>query len=1249
MAFTYEQEEAIKSVNQNTIVSASAGSGKTTIMMERVSRMLTNRDIEINDCVDISRLLIVTFTNAVATELKAKIAKTIVKDMQNPNNNLQVLKKQLEDLPLANISTIHGMCSKILREYFAKIDLDPAFVLMDEKESAIILNKAVKNTLSKHTISYTKEYEALDAYFKYSFVETLVKLYEYIRINVNTKDYIDNKALFSYTQNGECLLKEQYISSVKRNVEYKLKRCDEFRMQLANVEKLKGYAGQIEDVYEILKNLKTKDSSTWIDAMNAEIKAANKSTLSPEEKKLKENAKGFVKRTEDFFKKIREALTLCSTAAEDKQKYEKYLNSVNKKVEDKLKTCDEYRIKLANIEELKDCAEQTKDVYEILNNLKTKDQSAWIDAMNAERKSTSASNLSTEENELKVRVQAFVKNVKEFFEKIRECLTLCSATDKDKQIANELLVVIADVDEEYKRLKNEENKIDFADLEHKMVELLDDEDTLKEIQSKFDYIFVDEYQDINVVQDEILKRLSSGNNLFMVGDVKQSIYGFRHTDPTIFLDKVEDYTANTDKGKAVLLNKNYRSRKEILEFVNLIFNAIMEKDFSGIDYEKDAQLIFGQTGYKDIDVNPIKIALFDEVEKAQEFKLEEDRIYSVKNHKSGVVSKDGEAEALYIYEQIQKHVGKTYVYADEEVRLCRYSDIALLCRKRSKEVSQIVETLTSLGVPIDSTAIVNSSQNDAIELLISMLEVINNGYQDVNLANVLLSPFGDFSLADLYKISSTIKSSKTYFYQAFNSYKGDAEIEKKIEGFKTLIDKYKHESQFMQVDKLLEKIIAENLFDEYVLSTQNGSKKLFQVRTFLNGLAKKSYNNSLSKFLSLYRDYEDISSTVEASTSDNNCVKTATIHASKGLEYPIVFYIDAATEFKFDYNAQIRKSKNFGIAIKHIDLEERISENTCNTLMLKTVEEEKIITEELRLFYVALTRAREYLYITATSSKLKTDVSINECKSHLDFIVMASKKNEEKFDKYFDSEIEQKTINKDMRKNIILEEEDATLRKMIENNMIDDYAYKSSTQSSIARNVTELNKLSQEAYLDDSSITCSYMFNKNEDAETSPQAGTAYHRVLECIDYNCYTLADVEGEIERMVFDGQLTIEQKALVKAEDILACMESEIMQLARNSISEREKLFSMYIKECEAIDGGSEDKILIKGAIDLFIRKNNEDGENILVDFKYSKSSCDKIKERYRKQLDLYQMALEKCLGEKIDRKIIYVLGANETIEY
>ncbi len=1180
-----QRDLAVNTIDSNVLVSASAGSGKTFIMTQKVAKLVSGEIENCNVPQPISNMMIVTFTRASAKDLKIQVTAALIEAIQKLKDDLfkekdpqkkeainakiDNLKEQMEDVATASISTIDSLCSNIVREYSDLADVDPSFTIMEEDESNLSLAKAIKNVMKELNNNPDEDYLRLYKFFgEDDLKDALTKSYKFVRNNRQYLNYLDNDAKALYA-NG------------------------------------------------ILNNDVVKE---YFDAFNNKVTYFNNDI----DKELEYE---FAKVTnQDTLLKLNEAWTEIKGLLSKLE---------GKSVEDQIKVCQiiSFEKKLPAVNTIK--PEDTEVCKKIL--MLIRDAKYFLNDKDGMCKKYAALDLNQElEN------GAF-----------------------DGMLVNRFIEIIKSVDSEYSELKKADNKLDFNDIEQIVSNLLDLEsgEVKEALRAKYNYLFVDECQDVNPLQDYIMKEISNGKNLFMVGDIKQSIYGFRLSDPSLFLGRYKKYLNDGKEGLAVELNTNFRSKQGILDFANDVFAPNMTDDFGGIDY-KDSAMLNPIGNNAEENVERVKIAIFSQDEKDTIDQLGEDGLYSVDGHNYLAAQNKNDKEAQYIVNKINALI---------ESGDYKYNDITILFRSRSKQVENIVSRIRQSGIPIDMSNAINESKSSEISTLISLLNVIDNDKQDVPLTNVLLSVFGGFTPTELAKISKATPREKgkiDYFHQAFDLYERSDDIFEKINKFKERIEKYRFDSQFMSVADLLEKIVDETRYDEYVLAQEDGDGALNQIKTFIMNIRGKAYNSSISKFLSTYREYDSIDSTKEVFNIAENCVKTATIHASKGLQYKVVFLVDVSHGQQNDTDKVILQ-KDAGIVFKHFD-EESLSYDKGLPYVCAQVAKKKEEQEEMmRALYVALTRAKEYMYITGTNdnelprfgdlikraSSKEELLQPQDASSMYDWIRYASSKIDGFKTKYLDTEClnyelqEWKTKESVKKSDYVIEDNDFVSK--ISELTLDKYPYKDSAESPLWYSVTQINKQD----VDDEEETPAIIIEENlddffsvEEKQTSPEAGTAYHRVLELLDFSkSYTKEDIDNAMKQMVKEDKLTQEQYLAVKAEDIKFFLDTDLIQSIKNSKCLKEQTFRMYTKLPKEILGKElKDKVLLQGTFDLFIPRSANNDKGILVDYKFSHKTPQEIVDTYKKQIYLYKLAIEKCLDEQVDKMYIYVLGQNTLIE-
>lgn len=1164
--WTNEQLEVINSVDANTLVSASAGSGKTAVMIERVVRLITGENGA--QKTPLKRIIMVTFNESVASELKSKISARLSKELATSEDR-EYLREQIEDVPLADISTLHSLCSTIIKNNFAYLEIEPSFSIVDENEKQVLFGKAIAGVMKEYRENYNYQIDIIINYLggEDRFCETLAKLYGFLEAQLDRDEFLESVAFSCYDGDFKnSRLAKQYLACSHA-------KCIDF---LNKGEQL------------------SRDFCNW----------------------------DMPKREEH----IRVTLAFLT--------------------------------KLVATENFEQFAEVVRFAPEIgrIPNSKKDDFDKQVGG------------------EYKAYNDAF-KGMLGGFKKIFGVLLseMQENIDKNKPYLITIVDLLKRVYKEYSALKRKDNKMDFADLEYYAVKAMQNDAIASELASSYDYICVDEYQDVNAVQEYILSRLSNGKNLFMVGDIKQSIYQFRMTDPKIFSDKYKLYKKSPRLGRSYSLNSNYRSSKEVIDFVNAVFDVIMSEDMGGIDYKRESRLLQGNRDYAEQDGFPIRIAYFPKDKKQLDVPLPEDMVYSVRDDAQESESESC-AEGRYIASQIKSLVGKKQIQVSSPdggmtYKTVGYSDIALLCAKRKETVESILGELKAAGIPVDGSKIQREKNNICVSLITSFIRVLDNYRQDVFLVEILTSNvFAKLGYGDMAKIRMAYRKEK-FFHMAVDRYakEQDDSLANELREFFAMLAKYRRIASFTKVDDLLRMIIADFNYREYMTTIDGGAGELAGLDAFIGSLGGKSYNDGISKFVEAVDEAPDFNKIAGEAGIDGDCVTTDTIHSSKGLEYPIVFIIDAGRQVNLrDLNtAKVLSDKTYGLAIKSINDRDRFYDDSLPMMLLKEIKVKDTVEEFMRLFYVAVTRARNMLYITATGGLPKetfAQAGVANPKSMMEWLNNVAVSSNTFYDKYFDvntdsQENEVKSQLKERRKRKSV---DIGVADEFEKSLQKNYAFEPSTTLLVKHTVTAVNN----DYYD--SLYKRDVYAKDEDSEaldifkdgdytdeeliskfSSTDEGVAYHRVLECIDYNCFTKDDVIDKIDDMAGQGLLSQEQKALVDPQSIFECLQSDVMLQARKYPHYREKQFMLNLPANEFLNIDSDDKVLLQGTVDLFIQGGDSGGENILVDFKFSHKSEEQVKKRYSKQLELYAMAIEECLNIKVDKKVIFILGKNKTI--
>ena len=1110
-----EQRRAISRHEGNTLVSASAGSGKTAVVVEHVVRLIagTLEDVKLPP-VPVKRMLLLTFNNAVGEELRGKIHAELLRRVNG--ENAEHVRDQLYDLPFADIGTLHGYCKKLISEFFDVLGLDPAFNVADEEEKDRLFDRCTEDVLAKAA------------------EEGDVKVYELAEF-----------------LGGREALKENIRAFYDR-------ACADYN----GLDKLQG---------------------DWMREYSLPLDQSNA-------------VRFFIAR----FKAV------CRRALQGISVLEKLLKG----------KLDRHRASLlADAAMIRDM--RKVKTYDDMHALKISFASA--PRINKEEKEADAGELLEAYKELRDGYKKELQERAAMFahSKAEERARLESA----REFVFTLTRLTLDAAAGYAEEKSRENKLDFDDLQQYACKLLDDPALAKTVAQRYDYVCVDEYQDINGVQERLLQALTGKRrNLFMVGDAKQSIYAFRNADTTIFLKKYDKFSAGRG-GEAVKLNRNFRSDAGILQFVNEIFGKLMTKDSCGFDYEKDGKFIV------EGEVKPaVRLALFEK-DKKEVFPFEFKDGYSVRADAERMRAAAAKTEACYIADRINYLVENVKIKRkDGKVTPVNYGDIVLLARTTKGGVPEILETLRNLGIPLDAGGLTRENSNIYIDRLVDMLRVIDNFRQDVPLASALIQ-FGGFDHAECAAIR---RCGGDRLWQAVRACAaGEGALAGRVKKFTDMVAKYRAMSAYMRVSELARRVIADNDYDAVVRSAEGGGKMLKQLNAFLGFLTGKQFDRSLSAFLSVM----DVGVKTNAASESEYAVQTCTVHMSKGLEFPVVFLIDSAAPPRHAAEGNILFDHKAGIAAKYADKDNRARGDTLYYLSLKEHKKAEQRRESVRLLYVALTRARNLLYVTGT-------LGAHSQGSFMSAITEVLGRDEELRKKYWEERVNVAELTDEQAPpppSVVPDTEHAALSAYLDA----PYRYEGSSRTGIKYSVSAINKESDAAgYYGGGSA----LFG-----EESTTVGSAYHHVLARIDLALNTPEEVSEEMEKLARAGKISRADIKLVDAAAIARCLASPLMAQARACRHVREKRFTLYLPADQVLkNAATQENILVQGALDLMIFGGDTGGENVLVDFKYTTRPAEEVKKTYARQLQLYALAMEECAGIKPDRCVLYLLGRDETVE-
>lgn len=1209
--WTNEQLQAIQEKDSNILVAAAAGSGKTAVLVERIIHKI------IDEQMDIDKILVVTFTNAAASEMRERILEAIYKKLEENPENVH-LQRQIILLNKASICTIHSFCLDVIHNHFYEIDLPSNFKIADTAEIDLL------------------KQEVLDDLFEQKYTE-------------NDKDFIE--LLENYTNyRGDEALQELVLKIYKfiQSSPFPLKWLQE-KLELLKIEdkdisqtiwgKLIIQAVE-DDIQESIMQLETVKS---------------KMALYPEMTK--------------FYQKICEDLIILK----DLQNYNSW---------------DELYIKLLNF-----------------------NFSKWP----VDKKVTN--DLKEDSKEIRDKVK---KHIKEKTAKLLSCSQ--EQAVKDLKIITPILEKLANLVTEFTKnfaeKKKEKNCIDFNDIEHFALKILLDEnnnptEVAKKYKEKFEEIAIDEYQDSNLVQEAILTSISKGNNIFMVGDVKQSIYKFRQARPELFLQKYDEYKNKEEKTQEdnlkIQLFRNFRSRQNILNITNLVFESIMSKELGDINYNENEYLNYGANypepeeiknyaGIAELDIIDLK-----EDESITAFEGEEDEEEQEK-------VEDDVLEAKFVANKIQELLNSDYMVFDKKqgYRKIRPKDIVILLRATSNLSPIYEKELSDLELPVFSDTSGTYLDTVEIQTILSVLKIIDNPLQDIPLVVVLRSSICNFTDNDLITIRLTDRNCN--FYEALIKTRiiCDGDLKDKIESFLEKLEKWKSISQYMPLDEFIWQIYLDTGYYQYVGLLPNGAMRQANLKTLFE--KAKQYEKASFKGLfnfiqfidKLKKQNGDLAS-AKLIGENEDVIRIMSIHKSKGLEFPVVFLCNSHKKFNMqDLNDNILLHQDIGFGPTIMDATRKIKYSSIAKDAIKLKMKQETLSEEQRILYVALTRAKEKLYITGRSKdftkyvqdknkvlemyeseNIKLDAKLmKKANSYLDWIMYVYLFNQGrtiilKGESYKLSDIITLNVSnkKDLLKALAKEEvvEQIDLKEKIgqilknksdEENKKSDQALKEllewkydyivdttlPTKSSVTKIKQEKIKLEEmlkgiesEEVEYKKSYTPKFM---QEDKKISnAEKGTLVHLCIQRLDERKdYELKDIQNMILNLVEKEIITKNEADAIDVNLIYQYTKSQLFEELRQAKEvHKEQPFYINIPAKDVVSEAENSKknILVQGIIDLYYIDKNDN--LVLIDFKTDyisnePNAKEKILEKYKVQLEIYKTALEQALGRKVNKTAI-----------
>ncbi|CAM3787479.1 helicase-exonuclease AddAB subunit AddA [Aeromicrobium ponti] len=1239
--WTDDQWKAIMAKGQDILVAAAAGSGKTAVLVERI----VNKIIAAEDPINVDELLVVTFTNASAAEMRHRIGEALEKAI-NVNPKSVHLRKQVSLLNKASISTLHSFCLELIRKYYYMTDIDPGFRIADETEAQLLRDEVLEDLFEEE---YGKE--GNDAFF--ALVDTFTNdrsdtalqdiirdLYDFARSNPSPNQYLDS-IVEMYNVDGTSSLEQlPFVCSLLNDVDLQLKGAKQLLEYGLELTKLPGGPAPraenfIADLQVVTILIEAKD---------------------------------------DSWSALYEAMQLWSFG--------------------RAKTCKGDNYDEALVEKAKKLRDQAKKIISDL-----------------------------QEELFGRRPESFIRDMAEM-----------------KPHIETLVSLVKDFSVRFGQVKTQKGLVDFADLEHYCLEilaaagedgrLLPSEAALA-CRNQFKEVLVDEYQDTNMVQEAILQLVTADSeengNLFMVGDVKQSIYRFRLAEPNLFLGKYTRFDQNGEEtGLRIDLARNFRSRKEVLYGTNYIFKQIMGVSVGEIEYDEPAELVKGAP-YSEDQGYPVELAIIDLEGNEQDETKPED----LQDGFDSAELAQSQLEARYMAAKIKEIIGdrkEVYNPKTQSGRPAMYRDIVILLRSMTW-APQIMEEFKQQGIPVYANLSSGYFEATEVAIMMSLLKVIDNPYQDIPIASVLRSPILGLTEEELAQIR--IHNKRGSFYEALISFcriepnLETGELYEKVRPFFDQLKEWRVMARQSSLSDLIWHLYRKTRFYDFVGGMPGGKQRQANLRALYDRARQYEATSfrglfRFLRFIERMRDRGDDLGAARALGEQEDVVRLMTIHSSKGLEFPFVFIAGLARNFNtMDLKKPYMLDKEFGFAAKYVNAEKRISYPSLPQIAFKRKKKMEMLAEEMRVLYVALTRAKEKLFLVSSvrsaekklSQWLQTaehrDWLLNEfdrasANSYLDWIGPSLVRHKDCETLRGEATAVSPLVPSDILEHpscwniTIMKSGDAAMLSSEQDESAEDllqlvyegkpvpaesnykekileqlswkYSYKQAAQHRSKQSVSEV-KRQREIFLDeDNGTELVRKINKpllsrprfmQEKALSPAERGTAMHAVMQHIDFSRpATLESVSTKMDEMVHTELLTEEQRESVDPQLIVQFFESELGQRMVQAASIRREIpFSLSFPAREIYPDwqGEDEPVLIQGIVDCMF--DDEKGL-VLLDYKTDgitgrfkggfTEAKPVLENRYKVQIDMYTRALEHILKREVNERYLFFFDGAHSIK-
>lgn len=1213
VTFTEEQKQVINLRKRNILVSAAAGSGKTAVLVERIITRLTKDEPPI----DVDRLLIVTYTEAAAAEMKERIRDAIEKALEADPENVH-LQRQATLIHSAQITTIHSFCLSVIRDHFYTIDLDPGFRIGEEGELKLLKRDVLDELLESYYEEGNPEFLKFVECFATGrddkkIEELILQLYEFSRSYPSPKNWLKNCIRQYETDSVEALENTIFVRQM----------MEQFQWYLEDLR---------ENILSGIDTCNAQDGPyMYKDALEEDLRQIQK--LSKQKS----------------FSEIQKALT----------------------------------------------------------------ELTWT-KLTANRDKSVSEELVTYVKHIREEVKKTVASIQEqyFFDAPEE---LCKDMQKTGENMKVLAKMVNDFAVAFTNKKRKKNLMDFGDMEQFALEILTKEEggklipsaVAEEYQQRFEEVMIDEYQDSNLIQEAILTSVSKVSqgiyNVFMVGDVKQSIYRFRLSRPELFMEKFNTYSQDESNKQRIDLHKNFRSRREILDSTNFIFEQIMTKKLGGIEYDDKAALHVGAS-YEEQEGNATEVLLVDtDVEEDANLEIEET---------------NRELEARAVARRIKELVGTHLVFDKKKdtYRPARYSDIVILTRSLKGWTDVFLEILMREGIPAYSGSKQGYFETREIRTMLDYLRVLDNPRQDISLVAVLISNFGDVSNEELAEIKSSTNG-KTFYERVceYILHGENVELQNRLQMFLSQLEAFRRKVPYTAIHELLWDIIEETGYGDYVASMPGGEQRAANLEMLVEkavSFEATSYKGLFHfiRYIEQLHKYDIDYSEANIVDEQADVVRLMSIHKSKGLEFPIVFVSGMSKKFnRQDVNASIVVHPELGVGMDVVDVEKRTKAPT----LLKRIIQKQIwlenVGEELRVLYVAMTRAKEKLILTGTISDLEkscrsyenlkerketalTFSRLSNAKTYFDWVLPSLYRHQSFAPILGEYQMVVPLMNPLYKKDLplyvkrvdartlvakeVMEEKKGIIAKEILVNWDTSRIYNQDVNEQLSEQFSfqypymqeetlkqkmTVSELKKRTYLEEEGTMAFYeeadvipllpKFMQEEAELTGASRGSAYHKLLELLDFSRdYERCSLEQEMVRLQEEGKLSAEMAKCIEPQDIIQFLHSQIGKRVQKSCRENkfyaEQPFVLGVNENEIYcTKKMQGIILVQGIIDVYFE---EDDELVVLDYKTDKVyRAEELQEKYHAQLDYYAKALERLTGKRVKEKLIYSFALQKEI--